>query len=187
MSLRSTETHWSLPSRALHWVTVLLLLVQVPLGAFMDDLPKGAQKVRVFALHKSIGLTILALVLLRVLWRLLDQRPAKVPMPQWQSRASTTLQFMLYVLLFAVPLSGWAMNSAAGFPLQWFGLFNLPALTAADKGLHELLEALHGWFAWTLVVLATGHGAAALKHHFIDKDHTLRAMLPRRRATGGAP
>ena len=187
MSLRSTETHWGIASRFLHWVTLLLLLVTVPIGTFMDDLPTGANKVRLFALHKSIGITILGLVVLRVLWRLADRRPLEVPMPMWQSRAARGLQLSLYVLLFAVPLAGWVMNSASGFPLRWFGLVNLPALTSADKGVKALFDDLHAWAAWTLVVLAAGHAVAALKHHFIDKDATLRAMLPLRFSRGSRP
>ena len=185
--IRSSDTRWGLPSRTLHWLTVLLITVTVPIGAYMGDLPTGMQKLRVFALHKSIGVTILGLVVLRALWRLVDSRPQKAAMPPWQAQAANTLQLLLYVLLFAVPLCGWAANSAAGFPLQWFGLVNLPSLTAADKARHELLLDVHGWLAWTLVIFATGHGAMALKHHFIDKDHTLRSMLPLPRGKGGGP
>lgn len=185
MSLRSSATHWGLASRLVHWVTLLLLTVTVPLGAFMGDLPKGAAKLRLFALHKSIGITLLALVVLRLAWRLIDRRPLAAPMPAWQARVAAGLYALLYALLFGVPLAGWAMNSAAGFPLQWFGLVNLPALMKADKGLHELFEDLHGWAAWTLVVLVAGHAAMAFKHHFIDHDDTLRSMLPPRRGASG--
>ena len=85
----------------------------------------------------------------------------------------------LYVLLFAVPISGWVMNSAAGFPLQWFGLFNLPSIAPHDRDLHELAESMHEWLFWALVALAAAHAAAALYHHLFQRDATLARMLPR--------
>jgi cytochrome b561 len=86
---------------------------------------------------------------------------------------------LLYALLFAVPISGWVMNSAAGFPLQWFGLFNLPSIAAHDHDLHEFTEDLHEWLFWALVALAAAHAAAAAYHHLFQRDATLVRMLPR--------
>jgi cytochrome b561 len=177
MALRSSADHWGLVSRIWHWGTLALLVVIVPLGVYMADLPKGIAKLRLYALHKSIGITILGIVVLRTIWRLVDGRPAEVPMPPWQARAATGLQGALYLLLLGVPLAGWLMNSAAGFPLRWFGIVNLPALMRPDHPLQEVLASVHVYAAWTLVVLACGHAAAAFKHHYVDRDATLLAML----------
>ena len=169
---------WGAVSQALHWVVVLLIATMAAIGLTMTDLPNNPDKVRLYALHKSIGLTILALVTLRLLWRAYAGRPAPLPMPRWQHAMATFSHVGLYVLLFAIPLSGWAMNSAAGFPLSWFGLVKIPALVSRDHDLHELLEDTHELLFWALVVLALVHAFAALYHHVFQRDATLARMLP---------
>ena len=98
---------------------------------------------------------------------------------RWQERIASLTHLALYALLLAMPLSGWILNSASGFPLQWFGLFNLPAITGKDHDLHELTEELHELLFWSLVSLALVHAAAAFYHHLFQHDATLARMLPR--------
>src|SRR5690606_21582022 len=151
MLLKNTRTRWGGVSQTLHWIVVALVLAMAWIGLTMGDLPNGPDKVRTFALHKSIGLTTLALVVLRIGWRLHAGAPAPVAgTPRWQERIASLTHLGLYALLLAMPLSGWLMNSAAGFPLQWFGLFNLPALAGRDHDLHELAESVHEWLFWAL-------------------------------------
>ena len=146
----------------------------------MGDLPNGPDKVATYALHKSIGITILARAVLRLLWRIYAGAPAAVAgTPSWQVRIATLAHLGLYALLLAMPISGWALNSASGFPLQWFGLVNLPALTGSDEALGELAGDLHEWMFWALVTLAALHAAAAFYHHLFVGDSTLARMLPR--------
>jgi cytochrome b561 len=99
--------------------------------------------------------------------------------PAWQERIAALTHFALYVLLLAIPISGWIFNSATGFPLQWFGLINLPAIADKDAGLRELSATWHEWLFWALVVLALVHAAAAIYHHLFQHDATLARMLPR--------
>ncbi len=180
MTLKNPEQHWGAVSQSLHWLIVLLLLAQGTVGLLMGDMARGPDKIAVYALHKSVGITLLALAVARLLWRLYAGRPAPVPgTPSWQERAASAMHAALYVLLFAVPISGWVMNSAAGFPLQWFGLFNLPSIAPHDRDLHELAESMHEWLFWALVALAAAHAAAALYHHLFQRDATLARMLPR--------
>ncbi len=180
MSLKNPEQHWGAVSQSLHWLIVLLLLAQGTVGLLMGDMARGPDKIAVYALHKSVGITLLALAVARLLWRLYAGRPAPVPgTPSWQERAASAMHAALYLLLFAVPISGWVMNSAAGFPLQWFGLFNLPSIAPHDRDLHELAESMHEWLFWALVALAAAHAAAALYHHLFQRDATLARMLPR--------
>ncbi|MFN3842046.1 MAG: cytochrome b [Rehaibacterium terrae] len=189
MSLHQRLGRWSGPSIALHWLTALLVLGLLGVGLFMTELPNNPTKVKIYALHKSLGLTVLALVALRLLWRLYAGAPAPLPgTPRWQHLTATLVHWTMYALLIAVPLAGWAYNSASNFPLQWFGQFNLPRLVAPDPEMRAFWRALHGWLALTLALLALGHAAAALKHHYLDRDDTLRRMLPRfgRRTAGGA-
>ena len=182
MTLKNTDDRWGAGSQLFHWVIVALILVMAYIGLTMGDLPNGPRKINIYALHKSIGLTILALVVLRVLWRVYAGAPAPVPgTPTWQQRIASVTHFLLYALLFAIPLSGWVLNSSAGYPLQWFKLFNLPAITARDQGVHELAETAHEALFWVLVVLVVMHAGAALYHHLFQNDDTLRRMLPGRR------
>lgn len=180
MPLKNTREEWGVVSKTLHWLVVALILAMAWLGLTMGDLPNGPDKIATYALHKSIGLSILALVALRLLWRLYAGAPAPLAdTPRWQARIAGVTHVALYVLLLALPLSGWLLNSAAGFPLQWFGLFNLPAIAGKDQGLHALAEQVHEWLFWTLVLVAVAHAAAAIHHHLFLRDDTLARMLPR--------
>jgi cytochrome b561 len=180
MALRSTATAWGAVTRLFHWGMLLAYVGIIGVGVYMTDLALSPQKLKVYALHKSVGLTLLGLAALRLLWRLGERRPTPAPMPAWQQRAAGASHVLLYLLMFAVPLSGWLFNSAAGFPLQWFRLVNLPALVAPDPSLKALARSAHGLGVLLLVVIAALHAAAALKHHVIDRDRTLTAMLPLR-------
>ena len=180
MSWKNTARRWGGVSQALHWLVVALILVQGTLGLLMVDMPNSPDKIRAYALHKSIGLTILALAALRLGWRLHAGAPLPVTgTPGWQRAGARVSHWLLYALLLAIPLSGWLFNSAAGFPLQWFGLFNLPSIAATDPGLREVAVAAHGWLFWLLVAVALVHAAAALHHHLFMGDATLARMLPR--------
>src|SRR5688572_24242098 len=113
----SNVDRWGPVSQLLHWTIVVLILVMAWLGLTMTELPNGPDKIRVYALHKSIGLTILALVAMRVLWRVWAGAPLAIQTtPRWQHRIASAVHAMLYVLLFALPISGWVVNSASGFP-----------------------------------------------------------------------
>jgi cytochrome b561 len=180
MPLKNTPTEWGSLSKWLHWLVVVLILVMAWIGLRMGDMPNGPDKIATYAMHKSIGLTILALVVLRLLWRAYAGAPAPVAgTPRLQELVASLAHWALYALLLAMPLSGWLLNSAAGFPLQWFGLFNLPALAARDPSLRTLAGDLHQWLFWTLVALATAHAVAAIYHHMFLRDATLARMLPR--------
>ncbi|WP_368561750.1 cytochrome b [Pseudoxanthomonas sp. UTMC 1351] len=184
MSLKNTAERWGAVSQLFHWIIVVLILVIAYLGLTMTGLPNGPRKINIYALHKSIGLTILALVTLRLLWRLYAGAPAPVVgTPTWQHRIASITHFGLYLLLFAMPLSGWLFNSAAGYPLQWFKLFNLPAIASRNDGLKALAETAHTTMFWILVALVLAHAGAAFYHHLFQNDDTLKRMLPRRRVS----
>lgn len=182
MTLKNTPERWGVVSQTLHWLIVVLLLVIAYIGLTMGELPNGPRKINIYALHKSIGLTILALVTLRLVWRVYAGAPLAIPgTPGWQQRIASLTHVALYGLMFAMPLSGWVLNSSAGYPLQWFKLFNLPAITARNPELHELAETLHESTFWVLVVVVLLHAGAAFYHHLFQNDDTLRRMLPGRR------
>lgn len=164
-----------------HWVLALALVGIFAAGAYMVDLPFSPLRLKLYNWHKWAGISILTLSALRLVWRL-THRPPALPqavvaqMPQWQQWAHHATHYGLYALFFVVPLLGWAYSSAAGFPIVVFGVIPLPDLLAANKELAETLKPVHGWAAWSLCALVALHVAAALKHHFINRDGLLQRM-----------
>ena len=181
MTLRNPIDRWGAVSQAFHWLIVILIIVMAYLGLTMVDLPNAPYKVRLYALHKSIGMTLLALVALRLLWRFYAGAPRTLQtMPAWQARIAAFTHGAMYALLFAIPISGWILNSATGFPLRWFNLVNLPSIAPKSEALRELAESWHEVLFWVLIALALMHAAAAFYHHLFEHDDTLARMLPRK-------
>ncbi|SRR5579883_40557 len=179
MPLRNTDTRWGGVAQTFHWLIAILILAQGAIGLTMVDLGMTPTKVKVFALHKSIGLTVLALALLRLAWRLTQRVPRDPPMPRWQHIAARVSHVLLYVLILALPLSGWLFNSAANFPLEWFGVVHVPSLTQGlDPTLKTWSLRAHVVLFWILIGALTVHVAAALWHHFVRRDDVLLRMLP---------
>lgn len=178
MQLKNTLTRYGAVAQLFHWVIVVLIVTQFVLAKRADGLSPVA-KIGVLATHKSVGITILALAVLRLAWRLFNpvpQTPATTP--RWQTRAAHVSHFLLYTLLFIQPVLGWLMSSARAFSVSYFGLFTLPDFIEPNRAAYEWLHDLHEAMATTLAVVALIHIAAALKHHFIDRDDVLRRMLP---------
>ncbi len=179
MQVRNTTTRWGAISKGLHWLVVLLVIGQFVLANLADGLPPGMAKLGMLARHKSVGLTVLALALLRLLWRISQPTPSLPPaMPVLQKRLAQGTHVLLYGLLLAMPLSGWLMSSAKNYPVSWFGLFQLPDLVAPSEGAYRGLHGAHEALAGLLVLTALLHLLGALKRHFLDRDDVLRRMLP---------
>lgn len=179
MQLKNDESRYGAVAQFFHWTIVILIIVQYTLANQADKLPLGAAKIAVLARHKSFGITILALVLLRLIWRLIGDKPVDPPgMPPWQRLSARVSHVALYALLIAQPVTGWLMSSARNFPVSWFGLVTLPDFIAPSRPAYDFLHEAHEIMAVTLFGLALLHAAAALKHHFIDRDNVLRRMLP---------
>jgi cytochrome b561 len=178
MKLRSNADRWGTVAKAFHWTIALAILGNGVFGLLMDLSRSPMQKINWLALHKSIGLTVLALALLRLLWRWLDGRPREAPAPRWQQWSARAVHVLLYALIVAIPLSGWWFNSVTGKPLQWFKQFNLPALAQKDDTLRHLAHGVHEYLFWFLLLVLVVHVGAALKHHVFDNDNVLRRMLP---------
>lgn len=174
---------------ALHWLIALAIIANIGLGLYFNDLPDSdADKFMLTQLHKSIGLSVLALSVLRVLWRLVHRAP---PLPESMNPAlratARTTQFLLYFLMLAIPLSGWALVSASPLelPTLYFGWFTWPHippladLTRAQKvPLDQDITTVHVTLAWSAIVLIPLHIAGALYHQFIRRDDVLARMLP---------
>jgi len=181
MTVRSSPQRWSGVSQALHWLIALLILVMGVVGLTMGELPRTPKYFWVYTAHKSLGLTVLALVLMRLAWRLHAGAPAPVAgTPRWQERVASATHALLYVLMFALPLSGWLYDSASGLrPFRWFGLVDVPKLSPPDPQAVAVSHAIHEYGFWLLVAVVLAHAGAALFHHFHQRDATLARMLPR--------
>lgn len=171
---------------AFHWLLALAIVVSFSVGLYMTGLPFSPARLKLYNWHKWAGITILALSAARLLWRLAHRPPAlpadvEAAMPAWQRNAHHGTHALLYVFFFAVPLTGWAYSSAAGFPVVWFGVLPLPDFVSPDKPLAEVLKLVHHWAAYGLAALVVLHVVAALKHQFIDRDGLIGRMWPERR------
>jgi len=179
MPIRNPTDRWGVVSIGFLWLTLIIIFGFAPFGYLMQELPNSPFKIQVFMLHKSFGLTVLALTILRLLWRLFAGAPAPVAnTPAWQDWIAKATHGLMYALLLLVPLSGWWFNSAAGFPLKWFGLFSLPKLGAYDPTIKELAAERHGDLFLILATVVVVHAGAALWHHYRQRDLTLKRMLP---------
>lgn len=167
-------------AKILHWLIALLIVAAFTMGLVMVDIPGFTPtKLKYFSWHKWLGVTVLALAAIRLLWRLRNRPPAHpAGMPAWQLKAADYTHVLLYVLMFAVPLSGYLYTTAAGVPVVYLGLFPIPAAFEADTALKALLKPVHYWLNMGLAALVFMHVAAALKHHFVDRDEVLKRMLP---------
>jgi cytochrome b561 len=176
--MSATKTY-SRTAITLHWLMAAMIFTSFPLGVYMADLKFSPLKLQLVSYHKWLGVTIFLLLLARLVWRLRHIPPALAEhIAAWQQRVARTVHHLLYALLAAIPVSGWLMSSAKGVPVVYFGLVALPDLVSKDKALGNLLETLHASLNYALLSLVFLHVAAALKHHFLDKDDTLARMLP---------
>ena len=170
---------YTLTAVRLHWLMAILLIGLFAVGLYMTGLKLSPQKLQLYSWHKWAGVTVFVLALVRLAWRIGHPPPADpAGMPRWQALAAHGVHHLLYLLMIAIPLSGWLMSSAKGFQTVWFGVLPLPDLLQKDKALGDLLQTVHQFLNYSLAALVLAHAGAALKHQFIDRDGVLARMLP---------
>ena len=163
----------------LHWLIVALIIASWTLGLYMVDLPLSPQKLKYISWHKWLGISILLVAIFRAVWRAGHPAPPPpITMQRWQRGAVIVSHLLLYVLIFAIPITGWLFSSASGIPTVYFGWLQLPDLVTRDKLLAEALRQTHVSLNLALFVVVCVHVAAALKHQFLDRDEVLARMLP---------
>jgi len=177
MYIKNTEQRYGIITICIHWIMALLLIGMLALGLYMTDLPTSALKIKLFGLHKEFGILILMLVLVRLFWRLSNKSPSLNSLPTWERLAARAVHWAFYGFMFALPISGWLITSAANLPISFFGLFTLPNLIAPSEQLKSLFGEIHEWLAYGLIATICLHIVAALKHHFINKDNILKGMI----------
>lgn len=184
MTYGTRKDHYPPTSKLLHWLIAICVLTTAPVAITMTRVGPGPTQDTLYNFHKSLGVLILVLMILRLINRLAAGAPIADPgIEPWQKAVSATVHTSLYVLLLAMPVVGYIANSAFGAPTPFFGLFNLPPIVGKDEALSEQLFTLHRWVGYLVILLVLAHVGAALYHYFIRNDNVLRRMLPR--AMGG--
>jgi cytochrome b561 len=162
-----------------HWLTVALLLAQYAVGWIMPDIKRGMQPENLMNLHMSLGMVTMAVVILRIFWRLAHAAPEPEPsLRQWQRVSASAVHWLLYLLVFAMVLTGWSFASMRGWTIVVFGLMRLPALFPQGSAIGHDIGELHETVAWALLVLIGLHVLAALVHQLLFRDRVMRRMLP---------
>jgi len=183
-----TVLHYTRTAKSLHWLMALMIFGLLGLGFYMSGLPLSPQKLKLYSWHKWAGVTVFLLTFLRLAWRATHPPPAMPwQMSKLQQIAAHIGHVALYLLMLVIPLSGWLMSSAKGYQTVWFGVLPIPDLIPKNKELGDVLLGLHQSLNLLLIVLLLVHVAAALKHHFLDKDDVLARMLPKHRSDVSTP
>ena len=171
------STTYTPVAKGLHWLMAVMIIGLFVLGVYMHELPLSPQKLELYSWHKWAGVTVFLLVWLRLAWRVTHPAPALPPsMSSLMQLAAHAGHMALYGLMIVIPLSGWLMSSAKGVQTVWFGVLPIPDLLGRDKELGNLLKEVHEALNWLLMLTRAGHVGAALWHHFVLKDDTLRRM-----------
>jgi cytochrome b561 len=179
MPNQNSPTRYSSVAQGFHWIIAALIVTQFALGWTAQVLPLGARKVERLDWHKSFGMTVLTLAVLRLLWRLFN-RPPELPagMTAVEKTLARATHVVFYALIFIMPLTGWMMSSAKNYSVSWFHQFTWPNLIGPNEQAFNFLRATHDTLSWLLFALALLHILAAFKHHFWNKDDVLKRMLP---------
>jgi cytochrome b561 len=178
MALFNSRFRYGWLAILLHWLMAVLLILLVVLGLYMTRIPISPLKLKLYGWHKQLGILALILVVGRLLWRLINQRPVfPFVMPDWEKFAALSAHWTFYACMFLLPISGWLLTSAAGLPVSFFGWGVLPDFIAPNESQRLWLTQIHNWLAYLLIGLLCLHTLAAFKHHFINKDDILRRML----------
>ncbi|HEX5778015.1 MAG TPA: cytochrome b [Xanthobacteraceae bacterium] len=184
MTYGTRTDHYPATSKLLHWLVALCVLATAPVAITMTRIAEGPTRDMLYNFHKSLGVTILVLMILRLINRLAVGAPIPDPgIEPWQKAVSSFVHTTLYVLLLAMPLVGYVANSAFGATTPFFGLFELPPIVGKNEPLATQLFVVHRWVGWIVILLVLTHVSAALYHYFGRRDTVLQRMLPR--AMGG--
>ncbi len=179
MALKNTPDSFGWLAKLFHWLIAACIITLWVVGSLMGDMENSPTKFQVYGLHKATGIAVLALAVAAFCWRAANPKPGlPESIPGWQKAAASVVKYALYLCMILMPVSGWLMSSAAGYPVSFYGLFTLPDIAAKDEAAKELFRDAHEMIGNLILALFCVHVGAALKHHFVHKDGILKRMLP---------
>lgn len=183
MRATGSDERYTTVAIVLHWLIAAMVIFTFAWGWWMQTLPKAPPGLRAdaFNVHKSIGLTILALMIVRLVWRALHAPPPLPSMPTWQARLATSTHVLLYAALIVMPVAGYIGSVFSGYPVKYFGM-TLPAWGFKSDAIKSAMSTLHLATSWVIATAVALHVAGSLKHALIERDGSLRRMLPAPRA-----
>jgi len=176
MRIKNSETHFGIVAIFLHWIIAILLIALLILGLYMVRVPISLEKLKLYGWHKEYGMLALLLIIARSIWRISNVIPL-LSLPWWEKLAARSVHYTFYGFMFAMPITGWIITSASGLPVSFFGWFVFPDLVSPNPDTMSLFQQIHKWLGYGLIMTIFLHTAAALKHHFINKDDILKRML----------
>ncbi len=178
MHIKNSNDHYGMLSILLHWVMGALIIALLGIGLYMTDMT-GPLKMPLYRWHKQLGVVVLMLAFIRLTWRFYSRLPSDAAhLPNYQKYAAKGAHYLLYFLMFSMPLSGWLMSSAAGYPVSFFGLFTLPKLIEPDQGLQHFFAEAHELQGTLLIGLIALHVLAPIYHYVVYRDAIMKKMLP---------
>jgi len=182
MHIVNTTLRYGAVAVVLHWLMALLIILLIVVGLYMVSLPDvgfNTEKILLILFHKQYGILALALVSLRLAWRVGNVLPELVAtITDWQKVAARFVHLCFYGLMFSLPITGWLMSSAAGIPVYLFSSYSLPDYISPNDHLFHTFITIHKWLSFSLIACILIHAGAAIRHHFLLKDETLKKMLP---------
>ena len=177
IQLTNTDNRFGVIVILLHWVMAILIIGLLAVGIYMTRIPISAQMLKFYGWHKEWGILALMLVTVRLAWRFRSITPSLTSLPHWEAIAARSAHWAFYLFMFALPICGWLITSAAGLPVSFFGWFVLPDLISPNEEQRVLFTNIHKWLGYGLIATFFLHVSAALKHHFINKDDIMLRML----------
>ena len=176
MATKNTLSSYGFVSKNFHWIMAVIILFNFTLGYFMGDLDKGPLRFFIFNLHKSLGILVLVLIILRLFWRLINLVPAPLSQNYLLNKLSKAVHYFFYFILLVVTFSGWTYSSARGGPINVFGLFSVPALVEKNNEIAKIAITIHTLSVYVFIAFVGLHILASLDHHYFLKDKTLKRM-----------
>ena len=176
MDLKNTPSSYGFVSKNFHWIMAAIILFNFTLGYFMGDLDKGPLRFFIFNLHKSLGILVIVLIILRLFWRLINLVPAPLSQNYLLNKLSKVVHYFFYFILLVVTFSGWTYSSARGGPVNVFGLFSVPALVEKNDEIAKIARNIHTLSVYIFIAFVVVHILASLYHHYFLKDKTLKRM-----------
>ncbi|WP_019556787.1 cytochrome b [Thiomicrorhabdus arctica] len=183
MSLKNSELNYGIVSRANHWLSAFIFIALLAVGLYMTGLEKGEDRQALYALHKSMGIAIFGLMVLRLIWLKFSPNPVQLSKSKFEHILAHSVKGLLYLAMLGMPISGWIMSNSGGHEVAFFDMFVLPTIIGEHETTHEISEFIHSTFGFLLIAIVLLHIVGALKHHFIYKDVALLRMVGKNKAT----